>query len=186
MTGIEEWRPVVGHPYYEVSNLGRIKSLDKTILCADGRTRSFKGRTLKASPDKKMGYLRIAFLDKTVSTSRTVHSVVADAFLGLRPDGQEVRHKDGNPKNNLLDNLEYGTRTENMQDSLKHGTNARANKTHCPRNHKLVEGNLVLSLLEKGRRDCLACARAAGLLKGRKHQDFIELANLYYKDLGVE
>lgn len=73
MTGTEDWRPVIGHPYYEVSNLGRVRSVTRTILCADGRTRSFKSKVLKPSADKRMGYMRIALLNKTISTSRTVN-----------------------------------------------------------------------------------------------------------------
>jgi hypothetical protein len=52
--------------------------------------------------------------------TRTLHSLVADAFLGPRPEGQEVRHKDGCRTNPKLDNLEFGTRTENIYDSIRH------------------------------------------------------------------
>lgn len=54
--------------------------------------------------------------------SRTVHSLVAAAFIGPCPQGQEVRHKDGTRTNNTADNLEYGTRTDNLRDAIRHGT----------------------------------------------------------------
>ena len=52
--------------------------------------------------------------------TRTLHSLVADAFLGPRPPGKEVRHKDGVRTNPRLSNLEYGTRRENIYDSIRH------------------------------------------------------------------
>lgn len=50
-----------------------------------------------------------------------VHRLVASAFLGPCPGGQEVRHLDGNPQNNAVTNLAYGTRTENILDVLRIG-----------------------------------------------------------------
>jgi hypothetical protein len=53
--------------------------------------------------------------------SRTVHSLVLEAFVGPA-FGRDVRHKDGSKTNNALINLEYGTRTENILDAVRHGT----------------------------------------------------------------
>lgn len=50
-----------------------------------------------------------------------VHQLVADAYLGPAPAGQEVRHLDGNPSANHLSNLAYGTGAENAADRLRHG-----------------------------------------------------------------
>lgn len=53
--------------------------------------------------------------------SRCVHMLVAEAFLGPRPIGQEVRHKDDDRTNPRLDNLEYGTRQDNVNDMMGRG-----------------------------------------------------------------
>ena len=54
--------------------------------------------------------------------TRTLHSLVAETFLGPCPENCEVRHKDGNRTNPQLSNLEYGTRSDNMLDAAKHGS----------------------------------------------------------------
>lgn len=54
--------------------------------------------------------------------TRTVHSLVAAAFLGPCPTGQEIRHRDGNRQNPCSDNLHYGTRTQNIMDAVAAGT----------------------------------------------------------------
>jgi hypothetical protein len=53
---------------------------------------------------------------------RRVHALVCEAFHGPRPEGQEVRHLDGNPANNNASNLRWGTHSENVIDSINHGT----------------------------------------------------------------
>ena len=57
-----------------------------------------------------------------ISYTRTVHKLVAEAFLGKREKDKVVRHLDGNAKNNLVENLAYGTQKENMADALRHNT----------------------------------------------------------------
>ena len=63
-------------------------------------------------------YLRACFL----GTGMYVHQMVAEAFIGPKPLGLEVRHLDGNRLNNHSCNLAYGTRRQNMLDAMKHGT----------------------------------------------------------------
>jgi DNA-binding transcriptional regulator YiaG len=57
-----------------------------------------------------------------VREGRTVHRVVAEAFIGPRPEGLEVRHLDGNKTNNRASNLVYSTHKENEADKARHGT----------------------------------------------------------------
>jgi hypothetical protein len=86
-----------------------------------------------------------------------VHQLVAAAFLGPRPDGLEVRHLDGDPLNNAVSNLAYGTRLENIQDKKRHGTDHNAKKTHCPQGHPYDAENTADY---SGRRACRTCVRA--------------------------
>lgn len=50
-----------------------------------------------------------------------VHALILKTFIGPRPPGKECLHIDGNPQNNKLSNLRYGTHKENMEDCSKHG-----------------------------------------------------------------
>jgi hypothetical protein len=68
------------------------------------------------------GYPRVTMRRKGQSFYRFAHQMVAEAFLGPRPDGQEVRHKNGDRSNPSLFNIEYGTRAQNIADCKIHGT----------------------------------------------------------------
>jgi hypothetical protein len=52
----------------------------------------------------------------------SLHRLVAEVFIGVCPNGMQVRHRDGNPGNNCAENLEYGTAAENAADRFRHGT----------------------------------------------------------------
>jgi hypothetical protein len=78
-------------------------------------------RKLKGIPTKG-GYILVQLFSNSRRKTFHVHRLVLDAFVGPRPAGMECRHLDGNPKNNRLDNLCWGTKTENRADSMRHGT----------------------------------------------------------------
>ena len=108
----EEWRLIPGHSEnYMVSNFGKVKSLQRTIVRNNGWPQTIRERILKASCDE-WGYPQVRVDGKTIK----VHRAVALAFLGTRPDGEEIRHMDGNPENCCLSNLAYGTHSENVLD----------------------------------------------------------------------
>lgn len=108
----EEWRPT-HHPDYDVSNLGRVRS--RAPLGRPDRA-SRRLRILKAAPDGK-GYPKVDFYDGPVGGHR-VHQLVAAAFLGPLPFGQEVRHKNDVRTDNRDTNLEYRTHLQNCQDAV--------------------------------------------------------------------
>ena len=105
---MEEWRAVVGFEgYYEISSQGRLRN-------AKTRNGSHKGRILRACPTKK-GYPHTNLCVDGGMTTRTIHRLVCEAFLGLRPDGLQVNHKNGDKADNRVENLEYVTAKENAQ-----------------------------------------------------------------------
>lgn len=57
-----------------------------------------------------------------------VHRLVMHVFVGTCPSGQQVRHLDGNPANNRIENLAYGTATQNMADAVRHGTTCKGRR----------------------------------------------------------
>lgn len=78
--------------------------------------------------------------------------MVADAFIGPRPNGAVIRHLNGKANDNRPENLAYGTQAENVQDEVRHGTHVEARKTTCPKGHPYDAMNGV------GRR-CRQCHR---------------------------
>ncbi|BCI54928.1 hypothetical protein NIIDNTM18_42060 [Mycolicibacterium litorale] len=156
----EQWRPVVGcENAYEVSDQGRVRSLDRIGTQINGKTGTQymsrrRGKILRPATANS-GHRYVVLQGRT---TRTVHSLVADAFLGPRPAGAEVRHKNGRPDDCRASNLEYGTRSENAEDSKRHGTHFHAGLLECKRGHDLTDPrNLQKSKTNK--RVCLACRR---------------------------
>lgn len=116
----EVWKDIPGYEgKYQASNLGRVRSLDRRVPCSHGATRLMRGRILKPAGSKRDPHLSVVLGHG--ATGSMVHQLVALAFLGPCPPGQEVRHLDGDPLNNRADNLAYGTRTENILDVYRVG-----------------------------------------------------------------
>lgn len=116
---MEIWKDIPGFEgQYQASTQGRIRSIGHSItqIGRGGKpfTRFIKGRILKPGCSKSNPHLFVV-PGKNVG-SRQVHQLVALTFLGPPPDGMEVRHLDGNAQNNCIENLKYGTRTENILD----------------------------------------------------------------------
>ena len=120
----EQWQPIAGfEPYYEVSDLGRVRS-----FWSRGNPRTYRAslpHVLRPSQTTS-GYPAITMcVDGKVHPPRKIHQLVLAAFTGPKPPGMEARHLDGNRQNNTLSNLAWGTHTENMRDKGRHGTQAR-------------------------------------------------------------
>lgn len=113
-----EWRPVVGYEgLYEVSDQGRVRSVDRKPARGSRR-----GRLLRLTA-AGYGYLSVSLHRNGRQQTATVHSLVADAFLGPRPDGMTVCHGPAGKLDNTPANLSYGTHAKNMgEDRRRDGT----------------------------------------------------------------
>lgn len=158
----EEWRQVVGYAgVYEVSNEGRVRSLDRMTGSCFGRSRPVRGRILDGEITRA-GYRRVKLSLDNIVDRRTVHSLVAEAFIGPRPEGLQVCHNDGDPLNNRSHNLRYDTASANVLDSVRHGTQAQARKTQCAQGHEFTPDNITWIKTASGRgRHCRTCRRLA-------------------------
>lgn len=113
----EVWKDIPGFEgLYQASNKGQIKSLPRTIERCDGIVYRHKGRVLEQCISKR-GYPHVVLRRAGKDVSREVHTLIAAAFLGPRCEGDEViRHLDGDPTNNRIENLSYGTLSQNQLD----------------------------------------------------------------------
>lgn len=161
----EIWKPIPGwEGYYEVSDRGHVRSALRVAIRGNGAPQTIRPRVLKAFSTATL-HLYVKLYRDGEGAPAGVHRLVMAAFVGPCPDGMEVCHSNGDPSDNRLSNLRYGTRSDNIRDSVMHGTNHWANKTHCPRGHELVDLNLVPSMIRRGSRTCLACSRAQSYIK---------------------
>jgi hypothetical protein len=117
----EEWRDVKSYEgYYQVSNLGRVRSLDRCVKDDYHISRILKGkiRTLFTRPDKR---IQLSLHKGNKRERADIHKLVAEAFVH-KPKGRlEINHVDGNPSNNRADNLEWITRSENQKHAYRLG-----------------------------------------------------------------
>jgi hypothetical protein len=126
---MEEWREIPGYEgLYEASTEGRIRSLPRKTLHYTGKVIVRGGRMLNGCVTPR-GYVKVSLCVAGRVKGEHIHSLVAATFIGPRPLGLLVRHFDGNPANNRLENLLYGTGAENMADAAAHGT-LRRGETH--------------------------------------------------------
>lgn len=113
-SGQEIWKVVEEFPAYDVSSHGRVR----------------RGSLVrKLSADKK-GYLSVVLWDGDRHKKFSIGRLVAAVFIGNRPDGCVVRHRNGDNSTNNVENLCYGTPSENEADKIEHGTRLAGEKHH--------------------------------------------------------
>ena len=127
---LEVWRPVCGYEeIYEVSNLGRVKRLAYDKPVCGGSSQHCEERILTLQP-RKHGYQAVVLSKNSKVKSFLVHRLVASAFIPNPENLPQVNHKDENPSNNCVNNLEwcnqkynsnYGTSKERIASKLKNG-----------------------------------------------------------------
>lgn len=161
----EQWLPVVGYEgLYEVSDQGRVRSLDRDITNKLGHVRRFPGKML--TPYKKQcGHLKINLSKGGEDNPSLVHRLVLTAFVGPCPEGMHACHWNDDGTDNRLSNLRWGTSSENKHDAVRNGKHVCANKTHCPHGHRYAGPNLYMT--KKGGRTCMACKKARSFVRYR-------------------
>lgn len=177
----ENWREVSGYPgLYEVSDKGRVRSVERTVTRSNGRTHRVRSKIL-AQSDLPKGHRKITLRREGTPRTHLVHRLVLEAFVGPAPIGTQCRHLNDIPSDNSLANLAWGLSSENQLDAVKNGKHYLASLTECKRGHSFNSENLVLT--KAGRRVCRACRREhdASRREGRPFNS--EAADARYQDI---
>ncbi len=142
----EVWRPAVRwEGYYEVSDQGRVRSLDRLVSArtALGKEYSYfkRGRVLRGGLATEKLYPQVRLMADGRHEFAYVHRLVLESFTGPPPEGAECCHLDDDPQNNHLSNLRWDTHRNNAFDITRNGNSHHANKTHCKYGHEFSAEN---------------------------------------------
>jgi hypothetical protein len=138
-----EFRHIPGFTGYAADTLGRIWTCKRPV-----------GVWREMQPTPWEGYLRVTLWCDGRSHPRKVHRLILETFVGPCPEGMEACHDpDRNGTNCRLDNLRWGTRSENQRDSIRHGTKFQPDNAGSKHGlAKLSETN-VAEIIEKAKRN---------------------------------
>ena len=145
--------------FYRVSDTGDVLSVGRTVESrryASG-SKIVRARLLIQYEDDG-GYRQVTLYGSDRKSKPKVHQLVASAFFGPCPEGQEVRHLDGDPRNNCVWNLAYGTRQQNIADAIGHGTFTRGDRNGVAKLTNAQVARLKREMLDGHRTKDLAAA----------------------------
>ena len=153
----EQWLPVVNYEgRYEVSDLGRVKSLRGVA----------SDKVLSECHIK--GYAVVTLYSGGTGKTEYVHRLVLEAFVGPPPQGKPLAlHWDDNPQNNALSNLRWGSYSDNAKDSIRNGHHFESSQVRCKNNHEFTEENT--RIVRGGKRQCRVCARERDRIRYAKN-----------------
>lgn len=152
---LEVWKDIVGYEgLYQISNLGRVKSLPKAQCCpnCNSPVKVLSKEIILKGRINRQGYVQVILYSKSAKKTFNVHRLVGKHFLdtdGLNVDEMTIHHKDFNKLNNFVDNLEWCFLQENLEYSFDAGKHhAKSNKNKSPffrtkKNHKLRPEDVV-------------------------------------------
>lgn len=157
----ERWLPILGcSGCHEVSDAGRVRSLDRVVQRVNGSTLRCPGQMLNPTV-RSDGYRVVRLHGKTVYVCR----LVLTAFVGECPPRMEACHGSGGSADDSLDNLRWDSRHANIMDAVHGGTHYQASKNCCRYGHEYTEANTYR--MPGGHRDCRKC-------RARRMRDFRE------------
>lgn len=168
MINTEIWKSVSGFDdFYEASNLGNIRSKDRIVkkfsfICKKEVNQFYYGKLLKQQTNK-LGYKFIHIGINGKKYNIQSGSFILRAFAGEPKQNQVCCHNDGNPSNNLIENLRWGTHKENMEDRKKHGRYKGGSEHHYTKAPKEIIDKV---------KDCQITIQEAMLLTGLSYKIF--------------
>ena len=117
----ETWKAISDYEgYYEVSNLGQIRSVNRVVITRNNKKYHYKSKLLKQQPHNSK-YLKVELVKESKQKTYLVHRLVANTFIPNPQSKPQVNHKDGNKQNNIHTNLEWSTSKENNKHAWETG-----------------------------------------------------------------
>jgi hypothetical protein len=138
-----DWMPVAGFDLYEVSPRGEVRNRRRMRPLSPGRSSN--------------SYLLVTLYRNGQRFNRTIHSLVAAAYVAGQFEGAVVRHRNNETHDNRAENLLWGTQSDNEQDKVASGRHPQKSKTHCPQRHPYDKANTIH---RRGARECRTCRQA--------------------------
>jgi NUMOD4 motif-containing protein/HNH endonuclease len=142
----ERWLPIEGFEgIYEVSDLGRVRRVFTR------KATKYKAGHILTPTRHRSGYRKVILSNAPAKSQRTMHAIVARAFLGPRPDGCDINHKNGNKTDNRADNLEYISRMGNIHHAMNVLGHSNAGERHGQATLTKEKVVAIRSLRERGK-----------------------------------
>lgn len=133
----EIWKDISGYEgYYQVSNQGNLRSLDRKVWDSRGYYKNLKGKELKGTLSK-VGYYMVSLNKEHKISKEYVHRLVCETFLGKEEHHECVNHINGDKTDNRVENLEWTTYSENNKHAYE--INLKSNRGENQSRHKLKE-----------------------------------------------
>lgn len=159
----EIWKDIKGYEgLYQVSDLGKVKSLERDYVAANGGKRHIEEHLLLQHPSKK-GYLRVKLYKNGVGKTYQVHRLVAETFILNPYNKPQIDHIDGNNQSNIVSNLRFATNKENANNPITKGKNHHSHTE---------EWKQKMSALKKGKTPSKQCIETAQKLHFKKVEQY--------------
>ena len=157
------WKPIPEwEGFYEVSDRGEVRSVDRIVHLSNGQTRSYRGRLVRPQKTSN-GYLHVQLRRPGKTQICRVHQLVLRAFVGPAPEGHEACHLNANRHDNRLANLRWDDRSGNQLDRVRHGHHHYASRDRCNEGHLYTPENTIYRKDSSGgrARRCRTCHNKA-------------------------
>ena len=149
----EIWKSITGFEgLYEVSSLGKVRSLPRYVACKNNSNRFINGKILNPSVSHD-GYKYVDLSNKCIKYRFKIHRLIAISFIDNPKNNPQINHKDGNKLNNNVSNLEWCTNSENQKHAhligIKKTPIVAISGENNPNNKPIVQISLDGRILNK-------------------------------------
>lgn len=176
---MEIWKDIIGFEgIYQISDLGRVKSLERVIMRSDGKPYPVRQRIIavnKYFDSTGNGYLGVCLIFKGKRKTKHIHRLMAESFLSNPNNHPQLNHIDGNKFNNVLSNLEWCTASENVKHAYRTGLKlpTRLSKTHLKefeiREIKRLAKNKLMRQIDIAKKYKCSVATVSSIKNGTRH-----------------